>query len=170
MSITLNIVDIINYILLGYIMQLKLKNLLTVLTIMLFLIGTITGIMTYVNLSPTEVFINRWASAFIFAFVVMLPIGLVMFSVMNKIVKRLFSTLSSIQQKLIQGILMAVLMETILAIVTTSVNHDYVNLTHFFNIAGTSFMYAIPVGLTFACLMTLVLQPKLARFLAAPSV
>tara|TARA_R110001583_G_scaffold145698_1_gene297689 strand:- start:13741 stop:14223 length:483 start_codon:yes stop_codon:yes gene_type:complete len=151
-------------------MQLKLTKLSIVLTIISLLIATITGIMTYVNLSPTQDFIESWVSAFIFAFLVMLPIGMVMFLIMSRFVNRVFISFSSVQRKLIQGVLMAILMESILAVVTTSVNHDYINLFQFFNIASTSFIYAIPVGLTFACLMTLVIQPKLEGFLVTTPV
>ncbi|WP_413699558.1 DUF2798 domain-containing protein [Psychromonas sp. KJ10-10] len=147
-------------------MQQKLKKLLVPLTIMLSLIGTITAVMTYANLSPTQPFIDTWLTAFVFAFVVMLPIGIVILSAMTKLVNRFFSHLSVVSQRLIQGVMMAVVMESILALVTTAVNHDYQNLLHFVNLASTSFLYAIPVGISFACLMTFVLQPKLQRYLA----
>ena len=147
-------------------MQQKLNKLLVPLTIMLSLIGTITAVMTYANLSATQLFIETWLTAFVFAFVVMLPIGMVLMSAMNKVVNRFFSHLSVVAQRLIQGIMIAVIMESILALVTTAVNHDYQNLWHFVNLASTSFIYAIPIGLSFACLMTFVLQPKLQRYLA----
>jgi len=150
-------------------MQFKLKNILVLLTIMTTLIGTLTAIMSYVNLLPTQDFLSTWLKAFSFAFIVMLPMGIVLFSSINKLINKFFPSLSDIQKKLSQGIVMAVIMELLLAIVTTLINHGYQGHSHFFGIVGNSFIYAIPVGITFACLMTLVLQPKLARFLATPA-
>jgi hypothetical protein len=150
-------------------MQIKLKNLLVMLPIMLTLIGTITAIMTYVNLTAEQNFASAWATAFTFAFVVMLPAGGLIFAAMNKLVNRVFSTLPQVQKKLLQGVLMAVVMESIMAIVTTVTNHEQLAFQQFFGVFINSFLYALPVGLTFACLMTFVLHPKLERFLAAPA-
>ncbi|XQW84023.1 DUF2798 domain-containing protein [Thalassotalea piscium] len=134
---------------------------------MLTLIGTITGIMTFVNLSPEQNFTNAWLTSFAFAFMVMLPAGGLLFAVINKLINHFFSHLAHIQKKLLQGVLMAVVMEGIMATITTAMNHDFIALTHFFTLFINSFLYALPVGLTFACLMTLVLQPKLERLLGS---
>lgn len=129
------------------------------------LIGTLTAIMSYVNLLPSQDFLTTWLTAFSFAFIIILPLGIVMFFSINKLIGRLFPSLSSIQKKIFQGFLMAVIMELILAVVTTFINHGYQHASHFLDIVFNSFIYAIPVGVTFSLLMTLVLQPKLARFL-----
>ncbi len=139
------------------------------LPIMLTLIGTITAIMTYVNLSAEQNFVSAWATSFIFAFVVMLPAGGLIFAAMNKLVNRLFYTLPQMQKKLLQGVLMAVVMESIMAIVTTVTNHEQLAFQQFVAVFINSFLFALPVGITFACLMTFVLQPKLERFLATPT-
>ncbi|KXI28951.1 DUF2798 domain-containing protein [Paraglaciecola hydrolytica] len=147
-------------------MQLKLKKALVLLPIMLCLIGTITGIMSYVNLAPEQDFLQAWLYAFVFAFAVMLPSGALVFAAAHKLVNSLFTSLPTLYKKLLQGVLMAVAMESIMAIVTTLINHEFVGISPFLNMVFTSFIYALPIGLGFACLMTFVLQPKLARFFA----
>ncbi|MBU2872177.1 DUF2798 domain-containing protein [Colwellia sp. E2M01] len=147
-------------------MQIKLKNILVVLPIILTLIGTITGIMTYVNLTPAQDFISAWLKSFAFAFVVMLPLGVLILTAMSKLIDKFFGSLTSLQKRLLQGVLMAIVMESILAVVTTTVNHGYESHLQFINLVSTSFIYALPVGLAFSCLMTLILQPKLQQFLA----
>ncbi|MEP1445202.1 MAG: DUF2798 domain-containing protein [Paraglaciecola sp.] len=149
-------------------MQLKLKKALVLLPIMLSLIGTITGIMSYVNLAPEQHFLQAWLNAFVFAFLVMLPSGALIFAAIHKLVNSLFVRMPSLYKKLLQGILMAVVMESILAIVTTAINHDFGSISHFTTTVITSFLYALPIGLGFACLMTFVLHPKLETFFTDP--
>ncbi|MDU0356442.1 DUF2798 domain-containing protein [Paraglaciecola aquimarina] len=150
-------------------MQIKLKNVLVMLPIMLTLIGTITGIMTYVNISVEQDFAKAWLASFTFAFIVMLPAGGLVFAAMNELVNQFFAEWSNVQRKLIQGVLAAVVMESIMAIVTTFTHHDQLALRQFMSLFINSFLYALPVGITFACTMTLVLHPRLERFLTESS-
>lgn len=151
-------------------MQLQLKKLVVLFSIMCTLIGTITAVMTYVNLSSSQAFLTTWLNAFVFAVFVMLPLGGLIFVTLSKVINKYFSTWSAIQKKLIQGVFMAIVMESIMAIVTTVINHEYQALWQFLTLIATSFIYALPVGLAFAVLMSLVLQPKLEQFFAEPNV
>ena len=114
----------------------------------------------------SKIFLQAWLYAFVFAFAVMLPSGALVFTAAHKLVNGLFTSLPSLYKKLLQGVLMAVAMESIMAMVTTLINHEFVGISPFLNMVFTSFIYALPIGLGFACLMTFVLQPKLARFFA----
>ncbi|WP_353368760.1 hypothetical protein [Aliiglaciecola sp. NS0011-25] len=151
-------------------MQIKLKNVLVILTIVSTLVASITAIMTYANLQPTQNFLVTWINSFMFAIAVMLPAGGVIFLAMNKLVEQFFSALTNIQKKLLHGILMAITMESLMAVITTLLNHDYVTFAQYSSLIITSFLYALPVGLAFACLMVFVIRPKLQRFLAESSI
>ncbi|MEP4888553.1 MAG: DUF2798 domain-containing protein [Aliiglaciecola sp.] len=150
-------------------MQLKLKNVLVIFTILSTLVAAITAIMTYTNLQPTQSFLNSWINSYIFALVVMLPTGGLIFIAMNKLVELLFSTRTQMQQKLLHGVFMAVVMESVMAMVTTVVNHDYITFAQYSRLMLSSFLYALPIGLGFSCLMVFVIRPKLQRFLAQPT-
>ncbi len=147
-------------------MQLKLKNLFVMFLIMLFMVGTITAIMTLVNLSPAQPFINTWVNSFIFALVVLLPVGGVLFIGMNKLINQYCLAWSSLQKNLFQGISMAIIMESIIAVVLTVKNGSYESSAQFSQLFFNSLLFALPVGLTLSLVMTLFIKPKLEGYIA----
>ncbi|WP_440874191.1 hypothetical protein [Thalassotalea sp. PLHSN55] len=146
-------------------MQYKLKPLSIILVIMLALIGTLTAIMTWVNLLPTQNFIEAWTNALTFAFLVMLPFGAVSFYTINKLIKRFFLSWSTTQKNLLQGVMMAIIIESAMAIVTVVSNFNVELNAHYLQLIFNSLLYALPVGLCFSIVMTLVVKPKVEAHL-----
>lgn len=142
------------------------KKILILLPVAILLIGLLTAIMTSVSILPDQAFIPTWLRAFIFAFVVMLPLGGAIFYVVNKMVQRVFASFSVLQRNLIHGLFMAFIMETILACVTTFNNLGLPSLYFFIKEASLSLLAALPVGIAMACLMSLVIKPRLEAHLS----
>lgn len=146
-------------------MQPKFKRILIVLLTMLTLIGTMTAIMTLANTPSAEPFLHIWFRSFIFAFLVLVPMGITLFSVLNKLIVHFFPTCSHLQKSLLLGVLMPVLMESIMAIITILNSHSYESIEQFSSSLFKTLLYALPIGLIFSCYMTLVIKPKLEKYL-----
>ncbi|MFT6530137.1 MAG: hypothetical protein ACJAZB_001792 [Psychrosphaera sp.] len=150
-------------------MQPKIKNLLVMLLVMFTLVGTITAIMTLANLTSSQSFVNAWISSFTFAFLVLLPLGGVIFATISKLINRFLVSWSNLQKNVTQAVLMALVMESIMAIVTMFNTHTYESLSQYSSLFFNSLLYALPVGLTFSCLMVVVIKPKLEKVLTNQS-
>lgn len=161
----MNIVDLVNCILLGIVMQVKLKNLPVMILVILTMVGSITAIMTWVNLAPSQRFLDVWVDSFTFAVLVMLPIGGGAFITINKLINQFCSACSSLQKNLLQGVLMAVIMESVMAVITVLNSHGYGSFTQFSSFLFNALLYALPIGLTLSCFMTLVIKPKFEKHL-----
>ena len=119
-------------------MQLKMKNLFVMLSVMLVLISIITAVMASVNLLPSQRFFSVWLSAFIFTFLELLPTG--------------------------SGVLMAMIVESIMAVVLTIKIGSYGSLAHFTQLVLNNLLYALPVGITLPLAMTLMIKPQLEKY------
>ncbi|GHE94844.1 hypothetical protein GCM10011501_25410 [Thalassotalea profundi] len=62
---------------------------------------------------------------------------------------------------------MAVIMESIMAIITVLNNHSDKSYYEIYNLFFKSLLYALPIGLTFSCLITLVIKPKIEKCLSS---
>jgi hypothetical protein len=144
-------------------MQPKLKKLLVMLPVILTLVGMMTAIMTLANLTPSQPFLNLWISSFIFALLVILPIGAGIFAILTKLINQFCDPWSGLHKNLLQGILMALIMEAIMAVITTLSSHQYGSAAQFSDYFFNSLLYALPVGLCFSCFMALVIKPKLEQ-------
>lgn len=137
------------------------KKIVVLLPVAMLMIGLFTAIMTSVSILPEHAFFPTWLNAFTFAFLVMLPSGGILFYFVNKAVQRVFPSFSVLQRNLIHGLSMAVIMETILALVTTFNNRGFPSFELFLKEASLSLLAALPVGIAMACLMSLVIKPRL---------
>lgn len=154
----------------GIIIVNHIKKILMLLPVASLLIGVLTAIMTSVSILPEQAFIPTWLSAFRFAFLVMLPLGGIIFYFVNKLVQRVFASSSVLQRNLIHGFTMAFIMESILALVTTFSNQGFPSLELFAKEAALSLFAALPIGIAMACLMSFVVKPRLeAHFASSPS-
>ena len=142
----------------------KFKKVAIMFLVMLFMVGSITAIMTFVNLVDSQHFLNVWLNAFVFTFFVLIPTGGCVFIVLSKLINQWCSTWSIVQKSLLQGLLMAVAMESIMAATLTIKSGVYESITHFFVLFFNSLLYALPVGITLSLIMTLVIKPKLEQF------
>lgn len=143
------------------------KKLLVMVPMITIIGGILTGVMTYMNIGFSDAFFYRWLTSFIFATLVMAPSGSLVMFLVNKIVKRLFQGLSETRQNLIFGVLMAFIMESLMALVTTINNIGLADLTQFLSAWMSALLMAIPVGLVLAVTMSLLIKPKIERFLAS---
>jgi hypothetical protein len=147
-------------------MQGNVKKALIIIPIIMLVIGTLTAIMTWVNLAPSQKFLAAWSNSFLFSFVVMLPIGGFIFPLLNKVINSFFTTWSNIQKNLVHGFLMAVIMESMMALVTTLATHGYQSNHDFFSLFFNCLIYALPVGLTITSFISLVIKPRFEQYLA----
>lgn len=133
--------------------------------IMTTICGSLTGIMSFANRDISESFLFQWASAFIFAGLVALPIGILVMNLVSKLIQKLLSGASELAQKLLTGTIMAVVMESAMA-ATTTINHlGFSNANQFTTHWSQNFIAALPFGLVIAIFMTLVIKPKLQNFM-----
>ncbi|TYK66739.1 DUF2798 domain-containing protein [Colwellia echini] len=133
--------------------------------IMITICGSLTGIMSFANRNGSETFLNQWASAFIFAGLVALPIGIIVMGLVSKLIEKVLSGASALSQKLLTGVVMAVVMETAMA-ATSTINHiGFTDLNEFSIMWSHNFFAALPFGLIIAMLMALVIKPKLESFM-----
>lgn len=136
------------------------KKFIVLLPVAILAIGLFTAVMTSVTILPDQAFMPMWLRALTFAILLMLPLG-VIFYLVNKVVQRLFGSFSVIQRNLIHGLCMAFIMETILALVTTFNNLGWPSFDVFVKEASLSLVTALPIGIAMACLMSLVVKPRL---------
>lgn len=64
-------------------------KILVMVSIITIVGGSLTGIMTYVNVGVTERFYADWFTSFISTVLVMAPVGLVIMTLMQKLVNKL---------------------------------------------------------------------------------
>ena len=64
-------------------------KILVMVSIITLIGGTLTGIMTYVNVGVTEHFYADWFTSFISAVLVMAPVGFVMMTLIHTLVAKL---------------------------------------------------------------------------------
>ncbi|MBU3021319.1 DUF2798 domain-containing protein [Aestuariibacter sp. A3R04] len=145
------------------------KKILLLLPVALSMVALFTGIMTAISIQPEQAFLATWRRAFVFAFLVMLPMGGLLFYLVDKAVKRIFNEYSVTQRNVIHGLTMAFLMESVLALVTTYNSQGFSSLDSFFNDAALSLLAALPIGVAMACTMSLFVKPRLERHFASES-
>ena len=143
-----------------------LKKIAVIVPLITIICGSITGVMTYINIGYTDVFFTRWLSSFILAIAILAPTGFIISAVINKIVKILCAKQSTIVQNIIFGLIMAIVMESIMAIVTTTntIGLDHTSL--FAQMWLKAFLTALPLGIGISLLMSLSIKAKIEKFLA----
>lgn len=138
-----------------------------VVAIMTTIGGTLTGIMTLVNVGFTESFVNDWLSSFGFAILVMMPSGFALMTIVNKLVDTIVPSATKTQRNIIVGVTMAIVMESIMSAVTTANNIGFADSSVFIDAWIRGFAVALPVGLVMSVVMSLTLKPKLEQFMAS---
>lgn len=143
------------------------QKIMVAVAMMSVMIGSITAIMTYVNVGFGESFLVTWLSSFILAALVMAPCGMLFMTLISKLVAKVFGHLSKLQQNFVVGMLMAVVMESIMAFSTAINTTEFSNTGLFFEAWLAGFLTALPVGLVIAITMSLTVKPKLEKFMAS---
>lgn len=84
----------------------------------------------------------------------------------NKILRALLPDISTVQMNVIFGLCMAVIMESIMAVVTTINLNDFSDWHHFLSMWIASLLTALPIGIFFSIILSLIIKPKLELFWA----
>lgn len=129
--------------------------------------GTLTGIMTYVNVGVRESFWNDWLSSFAIAVPIMAPAGFLFMTLTGKFLQHVMPNGHKTLHQIITGFLMAFFMESILAVSTTASLLGFSDIAAFIDSWQQAFSAGLPFGLFIALLMSLALKPKLDRFMAS---
>lgn len=129
--------------------------------------GTLTGIMTYMNVGLRESFWSDWLSSFAIAVLVMAPTGLLFMTLTSRFLRRAIPNSNKTLHQLITGFFMAFFMESILAASTTANLLGFTDIAAFVAAWQQAFITALPFGLFMALMMSLVLKPKLDRFMTS---
>ncbi|WP_220342808.1 DUF2798 domain-containing protein [Marinomonas pollencensis] len=136
-----------------------------VLGIMFVIGGSLTGIMTYMNLGYTDGFFYSWMSSFLTALVTVMPAGFILMALVTKLVEKLFPTMGEQKRNLIVGIGMASVMESFMAFSTAMNNIGLSNFDVFYSAWLHALIAALPVSLLISTIMSMTVKPKMERFL-----
>ncbi|MFA0324301.1 DUF2798 domain-containing protein [Vibrio splendidus] len=142
-----------------------LYKILVMMSLMLTIGGSLTAVMTYMNVGFGEAFIGNWFSSLALAVVIMMPIGMVMMTLVTKLVDKVLPNYGEKARNLIVGLIMAFIMESIMAFVTAVNNIGFSDTSAFTSGWFNGFIAALPIGLTIMVVMSMTVKPKLERFM-----
>lgn len=142
------------------------KKIFIIFSIVAVIGGTLTFVMTWNNLGFGDGFLRAWLSSFALCVICIAPIGGVIALLINKILRALLPDISTVQMNVIFGLCMAVIMESIMAVVTTINLNDFSDWHHFLSMWIASLLTALPIGIFFSIILSLVIKPKLELFWA----
>lgn len=138
---------------------------LVIMSLMLTIGGSLTAVMTYMNVGFGEAFISNWLSSLALAVVIMMPIGMVMMTLVTKVTAKALPSYGEKARNLIVGLIMAFIMESIMAFVTAANNIGFSDTSAFTSGWFNGFIAALPIGLTIMVVMSMTVKPKLERFM-----
>ncbi|SON51994.1 DUF2798 domain-containing protein [Vibrio tapetis] len=139
-------------------------KILIVLGMMSVMAGSLTGVMTYMNLGYTDSFAADWLGSFVSAVCVM-PFGFALMSLVTNQVNHLMPNTSEIRRNVITGLIMACLMESIMAFATATNNIGFSEPSAFLTGWLNGFLAALPLGMVLVITMSLTIKPKIERIL-----
>ena len=142
-----------------------LYKVLVMMSLMLTIGGSLTAVMTYMNVGFGEAFIGNWFSSLALAVVIMMPIGMVMMTLVTKLVAKVLPNYGEKSRNLVVGLIMAFIMEYIMAFVTAANNIGFSDTSAFTSGWFNGFIAALPIGLTIMVVMSMTVKPKLERFM-----
>ncbi|MEZ9071859.1 DUF2798 domain-containing protein [Vibrio splendidus] len=142
-----------------------LYKILVMMSLMLTIGGSLTAVMTYMNVGFGEAFIGNWLSSLTLVVVIMMPIGVVMMTLVTKLVAKVLPNNGEKARNLVVGLIMAFIMESIMAFVTAANNIGFSDTSAFTSGWFNGFIAALPIGLTIMVVMSMTVKPKLERFM-----
>ena len=142
-----------------------LYKILVMMSLMLTIGGSLTAVMTYMNVGFGEAFIGNWFSSLALVVVIMMPIGMLMMTLVTKLVDKVLPNYGEKARNLIVGLIMAFIMESIMAFVTAANNIGFSDTSAFTSGWFNGFIAALPIGLTIMVVMSMTAKPKLERFM-----
>lgn len=147
-------------------MSLKVQKVSIIASLVIAMGGTLTFLMTWRNVGFADQFMGLWLSSFALCVLCIAPIGGIISYLVHRFVNAVLPALSSMQQNIVFGLIMAIIMESIMAAVTTVNLHGFLERGAFLNSWTATLMSALPAGIVFSILMSIVIKPKLAAFWA----
>ncbi|MEZ9894739.1 DUF2798 domain-containing protein [Vibrio lentus] len=142
-----------------------LYKIMVMMSLMLTIGGSLTAVMTYMNVGFGEAFIGKWLSSLALVVVIMMPIGMVMMTLVTKLVAKVLPNYGEKARNLVVGLIMAFIMESIMALVTAANNIGFSDTSAFTSGWFNGFIAALPIGLTIMVVMSMTVKPKLERFM-----
>jgi MFS family permease len=142
-----------------------LLKILVMVSIMSLIGGTLTAVMTYMNVGLGDTFIQQWLSSFALAATVMMPVGMGMMALMTKVVSTLLPEKSEHVRNLVTGLVMAVFMESLMAFITAANTVGFSDASDFTVGWFNGFIAALPIGLAIMVVMSMTIKPKIEKFL-----
>ncbi|KZN12767.1 DUF2798 domain-containing protein [Marinomonas sp. TW1] len=147
-------------------MSKMLKKIALIASLVTVIGGTLTFVMTWRSLGFGDDFMMSWLSTFALCVLCIAPIGGVFSYLVHHLVDGVLPNLSELKQDLVFGLIMALIMESIMAVVTTINLHGWLALEVFIKQWGATFLAALPMGIAFSILMSLVIKRRLTVLLA----
>lgn len=141
------------------------KKIAVMASVGLTMTGVITSVMTWWNLPAGDSFLGAWLKAWLVTFLVMLPMGLILFTAVDRMLKAVFPDIGTLSRGLATGFCMALLMESVMASSVTLRLHGL--SADFPSIWLSNFLVSLPIGLAMGMAMSLVVKPRLDRYLAS---
>lgn len=138
---------------------------LVVLGMMTLMGGSLTGVMTYINLGYSQTFITDWISSFFLAAVTVMPAGFVLMALLTAVIAKIAPNTNAKTRDVAVGICMAILMESSMAFTTTLKNIGLADSSEFFSHWLKSFLSVLPVALTLMVIVSVTIKPKIEKIL-----
>lgn len=142
------------------------QKILIIASIITTLGGTLTFLMTWRSIGFSETFVTSWLSSFALSVLCIAPLGGIISYALNRTINAVLPNFSSLQKNITFGFGMAFIMEAIMGAVTTMNLHGYESSV-FASQWSAAFLAALPVGIVFSIVMSLVIKPRLETFLAS---
>ncbi|MDO6561797.1 DUF2798 domain-containing protein [Amphritea sp. 1_MG-2023] len=137
---------------------------LVVVSIMSVMGGSLTGVMTYMNVGYANTFYSDWLSSFLAALILM-PVGFLLMGLITKLVALWLPNANAHARNLVTGGMMACIMESMMAFSTTANTLGFSNFADFLTGWSFSFLAALPLGLTLMMVISLTVKPKIELYL-----
>ncbi len=141
------------------------QKILVVLGMMCLMGGTLTGVMTYLNLGFTDTFFKAWISSFLTAAVTIIPMGFAITVLVTKGAKKLLPNMAVKARDALVGLLMALIMESGMAFTTAINNIGLKDKAAFFSAWLDALLGALPVALMLMIIISMTIKPKVEKFL-----
>lgn len=142
-----------------------LLKVLVMIGLMSLIGGSLTAVMTYMNVGLGDTFVQQWLSSFALAALVMMPVGMGMMARITKLIAALMPNKSEPIRNLMVGLVMATVMESLLALITAANTVGFTDASNFAAGWFNGFIAALPIGLTIMIVMSLTIKPKIEKFL-----
>ena len=143
-----------------------LKKILIIFSIVAVIGGTLTFVMTWKSIGFSPDFLTYWMKSFALCVVCIAPIGGVIAMLINKLLTLILPNISTVKMNIIFGLCMAVVMESIMAGITTANVNGFSDWNHFIYVWIASLLTALPIGIMFSIILSLLIKPKLEIFWA----